>query len=101
MKCLSSFASVILFCIPAAAQQPPAQGQTPTQRQSIEVELLELEQDVDKSILREALLLLGRQGMMPSPQPGVNRADEEVAALRDFVARKKQAIIARAAEMEK
>jgi hypothetical protein len=101
MKSLPSFALVVLFGVPATAQQLPAQRQPPAQRLSIEVELLELEQEVDKSILREALSLLGRKGMIPSPSLANTKDADDVAVLRDFVAKKKEAIITRAAELGK
>jgi hypothetical protein len=107
MKRLTAFAMVVLSCAPATAQtspraqQPAVQRQAQAQAQGIEVELLEMEQDVDKSILREALLLLGRAGMTPGPQQGKLQADEDVAAMRAFVEKKKEAIIARDAELKK
>lgn len=97
MKRLTAFALVAFFCVPATAQQPTSPGQ------SIEHELLEMEQDVDKTILREALMLQGRRSMKTTPDalPEKKLFDEETAALRGFIASKKDAIIARAAELTK
>jgi hypothetical protein len=103
MKSAATFVVVVLACVPAMGQLGGAPG--PPQQapgQSIDLELLELEQDADKALLREALLLQGRQGMKPITQgaDGEKRQfSEEAAALRDFIDRKKHALTARAAEL--
>lgn len=97
MKHLTAFALVVLSCAPATAQQPTSP------RPPIENELLEMEQDVDKTLLREALLLQGRMGMKVGPE-GESAQKQSAAnevALRDFIARKKESILARAAELAK
>jgi hypothetical protein len=95
MTRLIAFALVVLSCIPAAAQPPPPQ------RQSAQLELLELEQDADKAILREALLLQGRMEMKPAPdtEREKQRFAEESVTLRDFIARKRASIKARVDEL--
>jgi hypothetical protein len=103
MKNLALFALAVLPCVPATAQQAPAQRQPTSPRQSIEREILEMEQEVDKAALKEALMLRARQGMNPAPddQPEKTRAAEKAAALREFIDSKKDAIIARSDELMK
>lgn len=89
------FALVVLFSVSATAQQPASP------RQAIEQELLELEQDVDKTVLREALLLQARNDLKGAPGGEQNKKQwvQDAVALRDFIDSKKHAIIARAAEL--
>lgn len=93
MKSLAAFALVVLSCAPAIAQRAQPQTQSP----GIESELLEMAQDVDKTILREALMLQARQGMKPE----ANLPKKDADALREFIAKKKGDIIARAADVRK
>ncbi len=99
MKCVATFALVVLSCVPAMAQfggMGGMGGGMPAQPKSIEVELLEMEQEADKAALKEALALQARQGMKPA-----HRGQADVAALPDFIAKKKEAITARDAELRK
>jgi hypothetical protein len=75
----------------------------PQQAQSIELELMELEQDVDKTLLREALLLQGRTDMKAAPDtaPEDKEFERHAKALRDFIDKKKGAIIERATRLTK
>ncbi|SIO56779.1 hypothetical protein SAMN05444166_5293 [Singulisphaera sp. GP187] len=94
MKSLAAFALVLLLlCAPALAQQASRQPQSP----GIEFELIEIAQDVDKTILREALMVQGRQGLKAE----ANLSEKEANALSEFIAKKKADIIARAAELGK
>lgn len=104
MKSVATFAGVFLACVPAMAQfgglggmGRPAQPQA----QNIELELLDMEQDADKTALKEAFLLQARQGMQPAPEDEFRKRalEERSVLLRDFIARKKDAITARSAEL--
>src|SRR4051812_40714709 len=104
MKSVAAFALVVLSCVPAKAQFGGMEGMgglPAAQAQSIEVELLEMEQAADKTALKEALLAQAREGMKPVPaaDPEKTWFVERAAALRDFIAKKKEAITARAAEI--
>jgi hypothetical protein len=103
MKSMATFALVVLLCVPAKAQYGGMGGHPATQAQSIEIDLLEMEQEADKSALKEALLIQARQGMRPiqGTDPEKRQFAEDTVALRDFIAKKKEAITARAAEMRK
>jgi chromosome segregation ATPase len=103
MKRLATLALAVLFCVSAKAQPASPAQQPQPRRQGIELELLELEQDVDKALLREALTLQGRRSMKVAPDAPAERdqLEKEAAALSAFIANKKDAIIARAAELTK
>jgi hypothetical protein len=67
----------------------------------VQSELLELEQDVDKTLLREAMLLLGRKGLRPSserPTSGEarDREAEDAEVVEAYIKQKKKAIVERA-----
>jgi hypothetical protein len=104
MKSVATIAVVVLLCVPAKAQFGGGQGrpQQP-QAQNIELELLELEQDVDKTLLREALLLQGRTDMKAAPDtaPDNKEFERNAKALHEFIGKKKDAIVARTAEVRK
>ena len=89
MKIPAAFALLLVFGVPTEAQP------TPPRTETIESELLQLEQDADKTLLSEALLVRGRKAMQQraDAQPG------ESPALRDFIAEKKRSIIKRSEEM--
>ena len=106
MKSMATFALIALLCVPAKAQfggMGGMGGGPATQAKSIELELLEMEQEADKAALKEAFLLQARQGMKPirGADPEKRQSAEDAAALRDFIAKKKEAIIERAAEVKK
>lgn len=104
MKSTATFALVVLVCIPAKAQFGGMGGMAArAQAQSIEIELLEMEQEADKTALKEALLLQARQGMQPirGTEPEKKQFAEDAAVLRDFIARKKEAITERASQLTK
>lgn len=106
MKTLAAFTLVVLSCVPAMAQFGGTEGMGAArqpQKVSLDVEFLEMEQDADKAALKEALLLQARQGMKPArvTQPEKERFEEEAAALRSFIEKTKEAIIARSAELAK
>jgi hypothetical protein len=99
MKSLATFALVVLFCVPARAQfggMGGGGGIPATQAQSIETQLLEMEQEADKMALKDALLLQARQGMEPKSE-----RQDHIVVLRDFIAKKKDAISNRDAELKK
>src|SRR4051812_33257524 len=66
-----------------------------------DLELMEIAQEVDKALLREAMLQIGRQ-RMELPGPGDQRQLSAARAdhLEHFINEKKQAIVARAAELK-
>jgi hypothetical protein len=106
MKSMATFALVLLLCVPARAQlggMGGVGGVPLMQAKSIEVELLEIEQEADKAALKEALLLQAKQGMKPmrGTDPEKRQFAEETAALRDFIAEKKTVITRRADELNK
>src|SRR4051812_31182358 len=104
MKSMATFALIALLCVPAKAQfGGMGGGGTATQARSIELELLEMEQEADKAALKEAFLFQARQGLQPiqGTDPEKRQLAEDAAALRDFIAKKKEAIIERAAEVRK
>src|SRR5262249_50093504 len=83
----------LALSVPASAQ-PPA-----------EIELLELEQDVDKTLLREAMLNLGRLTLSQATAQEVpaelrKRHAAEVEALKEFIAEKKDAFSRRSDELK-
>ncbi len=99
---LAASALLLAFGIPARAQQQPA----PPRNENVQTELIELEQDVDKALLREAMMLLGRKNLKPSSERPTSdearkREAEDAAVLEDYIQRKKQAIIERAGELRK
>lgn len=104
MKCLAAFALAIFASVPAMAQFGGMGGmggaQSP-QNPSIEVQLLEMEQEADMAALKEALLLQAKQGIksVPDSRAGKERDADETVRLRDFIAKKKEAITNRAAEI--
>lgn len=101
MKSPTTSALILILCVPATAQQVTPGQQPLPQRPSIEYELQELEQDADKALLREALLLQGRLEMKSAPDHDADskRDQKEADALRGFITKKKEAIVARAAEL--
>ncbi|OJW13713.1 MAG: hypothetical protein BGO49_29760 [Planctomycetales bacterium 71-10] len=101
MKYFAAFALAFLACVPARAQLGGMGGRPATQPQNIEAEILEMEQEADKAALKEALLLQAREGMKGTQGTDVEKKQEaeDSAALRDFIARKKGAITARAAKL--
>ena len=93
---------LVLAVAPSWAQEQPA----PDQDDKVQLELAELEQDVDKTLLREAMLLLGRKGLMPSSERPTSDEDrrreaEDAHQLEEYIQRKKQALIERSAELKK
>src|SRR4051812_19688127 len=98
MKTWVAFAVVlVLGVVPARAQQQASE--------TSEIELLRLEQDVDKTLLQEALLALGRKSMSQTPdRPGPDAAkqrEQETVALRKFIDDKKEAYTRRADELKR
>ncbi|MHC5538809.1 hypothetical protein ACYOEI_11355 [Singulisphaera rosea] len=74
-------------------------GMPAAQPKSIETELLEMEQEADKTALKEALVLQARQDMKSLSGPEQQVAAEQAKTLADFIDRKKKAIIGRNAEL--
>jgi len=102
MKTWTAFALLLVLApTPAKAQQ----AKEPEKKASdtAEIEMLELKQDVDKTLLREALLLLGRgrEGMTQSGGRAERREAGEIDALKKFVDEKEHAYIQRAGELTK
>jgi hypothetical protein len=91
----AAFALVALFCVPASAQQSPPRY--------VERELLAIEQEVDKALLKEALLQLGHARMKGAPEgkAEAQKYEKEARDLEEYIASKKEAIVARASEMMK
>ena len=74
MKRLAAFALVILSCAPAKAQFGGMGGmgggmavRPMTPAESIDLEIMQMEQEADKAALKEALLAQARLGMKPVP----------------------------------
>ena len=88
MKSMATFALVVLLCVPAKAQYGGMGGMggrpAATQAQSIELDLLEMEQEADKAALKEALLIQARQGMKPiqGTDPEKRQSAEDTVAGR-------------------
>jgi hypothetical protein len=104
MKSMATFVLIALLCVSAKAQLGGMGGGGPaTQAMSIELELMEMEQEADKAALKEAFLLQARRGMKPIQGTETEKRQfaEDAAALRDFIAKKKESIIERAAEVRK
>jgi hypothetical protein len=107
MKRFAAFALVILSCAPAKAQYGGMGGmgggmavRPMTPAESIDLEIMQMEQEADKAALKEALLAQARLGMRPVPEGKAEKEfAEETVALRDFIAKKKEVMTARAAEM--
>jgi spore germination protein GerM len=103
MKILPPFALLLLLGYPVMAQQAqPA----PSEDNTVRTELLMLEQDVDKTLLREAMLQLGRKALIPrSERPNDadarKREESDARHLMDFIESKKVTIAERATEMRK
>jgi hypothetical protein len=95
VKHFAAIALLILACVPADAQVT-AEDQ-PQARPPIEFELLEMQQTADKAALKEAMLLEARQGMCADK----NLSEKASEDLAKFIAKKREAIIARAAELAK
>jgi hypothetical protein len=95
-------AAALLLLLGAQANAQTSAQPAPPRKPSIRFELLELEQEVDKSVLREAMLQLGRKAMKPAPAAEAEKADQaaEVAALRGCIDEKKRAIIERSDELK-
>jgi len=91
---------IVLGGVRVGAQEPAAASDD-----RVLLELLELEQDVDKTLLREAMLLVGRSGIKRSPDkedfPGARMGALQVEDLKAYIADKKSSIIARSAELKK
>src|SRR5262245_13193070 len=100
MKSMATLALAVLVCVPAKAQLGGARGGGPP-AQNIELELLEMQQEADKAALKEALLLQAREGMkaIQGTEAEKKRSAEDAASLSDFIAKKKEVINARAAEI--
>ena len=109
MKHVATFALLVLLCAPAKAQFGGMGGgmgggiavRPMTPAESIDLEIMQMEQEADKAALKEALLAQARLGMKPIPGGKAEKEQfaEETAVLRDFIAKKKEAMTARAAEM--
>jgi hypothetical protein len=103
MKSWAAYVVVLVLGAPAAAQQ--AGGPERRVAESGEVELLELEQDVDAALLRQAMMRLGGLAMKPAQDrersdEARKREAEEVAVLNDFIQEKRKAFTRRAAELK-
>jgi hypothetical protein len=96
MRILATLVLLLAFGVPARAQQ-----QSPPQAEKVQSELLELEQEVDRTLLREAMLLLGRKGLRPSSERPTSdearkREAEDAVVLEEYIQRKKRDIVERA-----
>jgi hypothetical protein len=105
MKTTTAFAALLVLAVaPAGAQQPTRE---PEKRASepAEIELLELEQVADKTLLREAMLLVGQRSLKQARDQPVSDADrqrdhEYLVTLKRFIEEKKQAYTERAAVLK-
>src|SRR4051794_23243224 len=71
-----------------------------------EIEVSELERDVDKDLLREALLLAGRAGMgqaadRPESDEARKRDQADLLALQEYIQVKRLAVVKRTAELRR
>jgi hypothetical protein len=102
MKTWPAFAILLVLGLaPSRAQEKPA----PAQDDRVELKLAELEQDVDLTLIREAMLLRGRKGLVPlSKRPTSDedrrREEEDTLDLEKYIQGKKQDIIERSARLE-
>src|SRR3954451_4311578 len=96
------FAAVLaLGIVTAKAQQQANEPETPVSQDG-EIELLQLEQEVDKTLLREGMLRLGRAGMRPGKiEEDRGPEAEAVAALKKYIEEKKHAFTQRSEELKK
>jgi len=108
MKTCTAFALLlVLGVIPAKAQEQDKKPEENQASVSSRIELLELEQDVDKTLLHDAMLQLGRSSLRKMPdRPGFeNRFMEaqqaNVAALKELIEDKKHAYTRRSDELKK
>jgi hypothetical protein len=104
MKSLTAFALAVVSCVPAMAQfggMGRAGFPQVAQTKKVEIEILELEQEADKAALKEALSLQAHQGMMLESESQKNLAKARADVLRDFIAKKKEAIAARDTALRK
>ena len=112
-----AFAFLLIFGVQANGQQGgfpatgvQARGQqqpqlVPSQENQVQLELLELEQDADKALMKEAILLLGRKGLKlsserPTDKEAMKREVDDVDSLKAFIEEKKASIIKRSTEMK-
>lgn len=113
MKRLAATALLLVFGgVPAHAQFGGSGGTPPkpaTRREeNVQLRLLEIAQEVDETLLREAMLTLGRLNMTAKPdQPDAESTrkrkdlDAEKGALTEFIEQRTHAITERAAELAK
>jgi hypothetical protein len=95
MKFLTAFALLCALGVSSASAQ---QGQPATLSvETVQIEILEIEQDVDKTLLKEALLTLGRKDMMTS---SVILSLKDTEALKDQAEKLKASIIKRSSEIK-
>ena len=74
MKRVATFTLLVLLCVPAKAQfggmggmGGGVAGRPMTPAESIDLEIVQMEQEADKTALKEALLAQARLGMKPVP----------------------------------
>jgi hypothetical protein len=98
MKTCALLAVVLVLAV------DPVRADEPDKLTSLrgEIEFLEIEQDVDKTLLREAMLNLGRNTMAglagsPPTEERKMRIEAELAGLEKFIAAKKAAVLERSA----
>lgn len=101
MRSLATFALVVLSCVPARAQFGGMGGGPAAQPKSVEVELLEMEQEADKTALKEAFLLQARQDMRLLAGPEQEVSAKEAQILAKFIEKKTRTISDRDAELRK
>src|SRR5262249_21954315 len=98
MRSWTALAVRLAFSVPATAQPPRAS-------EPGEGEVLELGQDVDKTLLREGMLELGRSALIQTtgqevPDEVRKRYAVEVEALKEFIAVKTDAFTWRSDELK-
>src|SRR5262245_37545676 len=99
MKPWAAFAALLLFgVVPTLAQQSPESLERSATVRG-EMDVLELEQEVDKQLLREAMLTLGRASLSQGGDEATRRLNKDT--LEDFVQSKKLVVLKRAVELKR
>ena len=101
-----ALALLLILCgVPARAE---AEDEDKATTLSAEIDLLKLENDADKELFREALIMAGRRDGMrraapnrPNTEEARKRFEQESVELQEFLAKKKDAIVRRSVELKK
>lgn len=96
MKTWTALALLLALGVAPAKGQGRTEEPEKTASLPAEIELLELEQDVDRGLIREALVTIARSSVR---RRSVSSDDKELDALKEFVEVTKHHFLARAAEI--